>query len=125
MAKKKQLAGKQTKLAKLPLTRVLAQQAEETPPWGLAPAASEPGPPPSPPPREETSRRADGPLAAAYFQVIQDLLNLQSQLPGPGGVASNPPASGSWAIPSPSSIKRVLLETREALRDLQHLLSPG
>lgn len=33
MAKKKQLAGKQTKLAKLPLTRVLARQTEETAAW--------------------------------------------------------------------------------------------
>ncbi len=124
MAKKKQLAGKKTKLAKLPLTKVLARQAEETALGGLFPAAPDPGSVTSSLPRTEVDRGTDGPLAAAFFQVIQDLLDLQSQLPVRGELAANRPDSLPRAIPSPSRLKQVLLDTREALRDLKHFLSP-
>jgi hypothetical protein len=125
MAKKKQLAGKKTKLAKLPLTQVLARQTEETAPWGRSLSAAEPGPRQFSPSQEEAGRGTDGPLATAYFQVIQDLLALQSEMPVPGGVAWRQPGSGSRALPSPARLKEVLLQAREDLRDLQHFLSLG
>ena len=65
MAKKKQLAGKTTKLAKLPLTQALAEQSED---------AGRPVP---------ADLRAHGgaePLGAVYLHVIRELTSLLSQL---------------------------------------------
>ena len=65
MAKKKQLAGKTTKLAKLPLTQALAEQSEDADRrLPLAPAAAGSG------------ER----LGAVYLHVIRELTSLLDQL---------------------------------------------
>lgn len=112
MAKKKQLAGKSTKLAKLPLTQALARRAEEKELRGrlLRTAVS---------PLEED--RAPGPLAAVYLYLHQELTALRRQL-HPG---SEPPSFSPMPsqLPGAPEIKRALVLARRGLHDLQHLLS--
>jgi hypothetical protein len=116
MAKKKQLAGKKTKLAKLPLTQALAGQTEEPAPWG---------PPPGPPPVAArqlpwTPEEA----AAVYLQLVQELTALKSQLqPGSARVPPPPPGLAPLQMPPPHQIIGVLRQAREGLQDLQRLLS--
>jgi hypothetical protein len=120
MAKKKQLAGKKTKLAKLPLTQVLAGRVEEPASWG-----SSSGPPPvasrpSPGAREGAGES----LMAAYLQLVQELTALRSQLhPGAAGV----PGASRGLLPSPATpptrIIGALRQAREGLQDLHRLLS--
>jgi hypothetical protein len=140
MAKKKQLAGKKTKLAKLPLTQVLAGQAEEASPWGppadplaaLAPLAP-PAAPEQPAARqlpfswEEAQEGAAGPLAAAYLHLVRELAALRSQLQpgaarGTGGGGSNP-GSLPPQVPPPRQILGALRLARAGLQDLHRLLS--
>jgi hypothetical protein len=64
MAKKKQLAGKSTKLAKLPLTQALARRAEEKELQGRAPLTDI---------SSSQGDRASGPLAAVYLYLLQEL----------------------------------------------------
>ncbi len=124
MAKKKQFAGKKTKLAELPLTRVLEQKAGEEAAWEelqtSAGASS----------RQlflSLERTADAPsrlLTAAYQQVIQELTILQADL-GPGALASS---SAPVLLPLPNlpqtrNLKRALLQARKSLQDLHRLLS--
>jgi hypothetical protein len=127
MAKKKQLAGKETKLAKHRLTRVLAGRGEEaTAPWG----------PPVPPPPPETGARqlpltweqvgegAAGPLAAAYLAVLQELAALQAEFPpAPGGTALNSPPPLPASLPSRHHLEQALRQTQKDLQDLDRLLS--
>jgi hypothetical protein len=129
MAKKKQLAGKKTKLAKLPLTQALAQQAEEGAPWG----PSEPQAPPEPESRQlplswtQAEKGAAGPLAAAYLQVIEDLTSLQADLPAPASEAAawNPEIPMPATIPPPQRLELALRQARSDLRDLHRFLSPA
>ena len=147
MAKKKQLAGKKTKLAKLPLTQVLAGQAEEASPWGpspdplsdpLAPApfASLPPLPPHPAAPEQPAARqlpfsweeaqegAAGPLAAAYLHLVRELAALRSHLlPGAAGGTGSLPGSLPPQVPPPRQILGALRLAREGLQDLHRLLS--
>ncbi len=128
MAKKKQLAGKETKLAKLPLTRVLAGQAAEeaTAPWG----------PPALPPSPETESRqlpltweqvgegAAGPLAAAYLGVLEELAALQAEFPPtPGGTALNSPPPLPASLPSSHHLEQALRQAFKELQNLERLLS--
>jgi hypothetical protein len=125
MAKKKQFAGKKTKLAKLPLTQALASQVE-----GGGPFAAPSAPPPSPlrkPPLawdDVLSGRGE-PLAAAFLDLIRELADLTSQLhPDPTpGVANHriflPPQ-----VPGHTRLVHALSEARDSLEDLKSLLSP-
>jgi hypothetical protein len=100
MAKKKQLAGKKTKLAKLPLTQVLAGQAEEPAPWGPPSGAHQ-----LPLARGEAREGAAGPLAVIYLDLVQELSALKSQLqPGLTGA----PQSGATPGSSSPQIHRAL-----------------
>ncbi len=140
MAKKKQLAGKKTKLAKLPLTQVLAGQAEEASPWGppaaplaaLAPLAplAPPAAPEQPAARqlpfswEEAQEGAAGPLAAAYLHLVQELAALRSQLqPGAARGTGSNPGSLPPQVPPPRQILGALRLARTGLQDLHRLLS--
>ena len=118
MAKKKQLAGKQTKLARLPLTRALAGQAEEPAPLGLAPATLAPRSPRGPAPEAAAT-----PLAAAYLELVQELTALRFQLE-PDGVLPFPEIA-SLTIPraQPLQVRRALGLARKGLQDLHRLLN--
>ncbi len=117
MAKKKQLAGKKTKLAKLPLTRALAGHAEEASPWGPSPA-----PAPSAP-QTLAPEPTNGPLAAAYLELVHELASLRSQL-GPDALPfSEPTLSQPSSLTEPLRLRRVLRLARKGLQDLHRLLS--
>jgi len=124
MAKKKQFAGKKTKLAKLPLTQALSGQTPEAPSWGPPPAAAESESGQLPPPWEGVARGAADPLAAAYLQVIQELVTLQSELPAPKGEAAlNPGRLLPANIPPPHRLKSALRRVQKDLRDLWLFIS--
>lgn len=108
MAKKKQLAGKTTKLARLPLTLALAEQAEE----GERRA--------SPGPREA---RSGEPLGAVYLHVIRELTSMLAELPADSaGLASPPRALLPPVIPQPQQLRQILRQARQGLQELQALL---
>jgi len=115
MAKKKQLAGKQTKLAKLPLTRALAGQAAETALQGPVPVTPAPRTPEAPGP-------AATPLTATYLELVQELTALRFQL-GPDGVLPFPEIA-SLTVPraQPLQVRRALGLARKSLQDLHRLL---
>ncbi len=124
MAKKKQLAGKKTKLAKLPLTQVLAGQAEELVPSGSPLAPPQAAAPRLPFPREDVGEGAAGPLAEVYLHLVRELTTLQSQLQP---AADTSLGEGPWPLPSqtppPRQLLRMLRQVREGLQDLHRLLS--
>jgi hypothetical protein len=123
MAKKKQFAGKKTKLAKLPLTQALTSQAEG--------GAALPPPRPSlslfaPEPLtwDEVNAGRGGPLAAAFLSLIRDLSDLKS------AVQSSPVPTGDNyriylpdQVPTPPGIMQALRQARQSLQDLQTHLS--
>jgi hypothetical protein len=124
MAKKKQFAGKKTKLAWLPLTQALTSQAE-----GGATA-----PPPRPPLSllasesltwDEINAGRGGPLAAAFLFLVRELADLRL------AVQSSPrPGEANYRIylpdrvPQPPEIMQALRQARESLQDLQSRLFP-
>ena len=112
MAKKKQLAGKSTKLAKLPLTQALARRAEEQL-REQAPRAD------NPPTLGDT---ASGPLAAVYLYLLQELAALRRQLT-PGPEPASPLPSLPYHLFGAPEIKRALTQARQGLHELQQLLS--
>ncbi|MBM4294567.1 MAG: hypothetical protein FJ126_06630 [Deltaproteobacteria bacterium] len=114
MAKKKQLAGKSTKLAKLPLTQALARRAEEQLRERALPADTSISPP--------HEGRAHGPLAAAYLYLLQELTALHRQLT-PGSNPPSPHHSLPYHLLGAPEIKRALTLARQGLHELQHLLS--
>ncbi len=126
MAKKKQLAGKKTKLAELPLTRALTGQdpdvsLDSTPP-ALSPGAVTPA---SDLTRESRTEQADSPLVATYLYLVQELTELQGELNYPLKAGPYP---GTVPPPRPPQLDPLLMElalwrARQGLRDLQHLLS--
>jgi hypothetical protein len=109
MAKKKQLAGKTTKLAKLPLTQALAEQSED------AVRRASPAP---------QSRESGEPLGAVYLHLIRELTSLLSQLQG-GAEASAPRYQAFLPpqIPKPQQIRQSLRLAQQGLRDLHLILS--
>jgi hypothetical protein len=124
MAKKKQFAGKKTKLARLPLTQALTSQAEigvalpPTSPPALSPF------PQGPLSWDEVSAGRGGQLAATFLSLVRELADLKSALqssPGP------PEASHRiylpHRVPQPPGIMQALRQARQSLRDLQSLLS--
>jgi hypothetical protein len=124
MAKKKQFAGKKTKLAKLPLTQALVNLAA-----GEAPFAADPWPapslgPPRPIPGDEINTRRKELLAAAFLFVVHELDELMTQLhanPESSRVShrSGPPER----LPRNSLMLHSLREAQQSLRDLRGLLS--
>lgn len=122
MSKKKQLSGKTTKLAKLPLTEALSRHQEE--PAGnctaVVPEIANQQPTFS---WEYLEEGAAGLLTAAYVLVIQDLLSLKNEVPwtsvevlSPGDILPKSP------LPA-HRIKQALRQTKEDLSDLHRLLS--
>jgi hypothetical protein len=120
MAKKKQLAGKKTKLAKLPLTQALAHQAEEPALWGPPPAA----PRQLPFTWEEAQAGVAGPLAALYLQLVRELATLRFTLqPAAARGAGRPQDSLPPQVPPDPRIRGALRLAREDLQTLHQLLS--
>jgi hypothetical protein len=124
MAKKKQLAGKETKLARLPLTRALARQegAGEFlgPPAASLPALDARQLPLS---WEDLGEGAGGALAAAYLETLTDLANLKQDL----GAKRDPALSNSpplpEAIPPARSLHQALRQAQKGLQALHRILS--
>ncbi len=123
MEKKKQLAGKKTKLAKLPLTQVLASQGEELAPWGLPLDTAQPPAPGVPLSREGAGEGAVGPLAEVYLHLVQELAALQSQIQPPAATPTDWRQSLPSQAPAPHRLRLVLRQVREGLQDLHRLLS--
>jgi hypothetical protein len=123
MAKKKQFAGKKTKLAKLPLTQALAGQTEGgapfTPPPALALFTQ------LPLTWEEVSAGRGGPLAAAFLSLVEELGELKSELhSNPRPAAVNHRIYLPDQVPPPAQIRHALHQARQSLQDLQRRLSP-
>ena len=122
MSKKKQLSGKKTKLAKLPLTEALSRQMEELQP---APPVAVPKLESAQPTFswESLEEGAAGLLAAAYALVVQDLLSLRKEVPW----ASEEELSSVEIHPSTNlpaqQVKQALRQAKEELSDLYRLLS--
>jgi hypothetical protein len=124
MAKKKQFAGKKTKLARLPLTQALTSQAEGE-------ATLSPPPPLSlslftqtPLTWDEVRAGRGGPLAAVFLFLVRELTDLRS------AVQASPEAATAQhqnylpdRVPQPPGIKEALLQARQSLQDLQGLLT--
>ena len=109
MAKKKQLAGKTTKLAKLPLTQALAEQSEEAH-RHAAPAAQ--------------ARGSGEPLGAVYLHVIRELTSLLEQLQSRGeALGGNPRPMLPPVIPKPQELRQNLRLAQQGLQELHQLLA--
>lgn len=123
MSKKKQLAGKKTKLASLPLTAALSRQIEGSEDGGQPPTASETGLPQLPLSWESLEEGAAGLLNAAYVLVVRELLRLAAEFPW---TASESPAwgelSSKTALPA-QEVKQALRLAKEELSDIYRLLS--
>jgi hypothetical protein len=124
MAKKKQFAGKETKLARLPLTQALTSQAE-----GVATSAP-PRPSlsllaPEPLTWDEVSAGRGGPLAAAFLFLVRELADLRLAVQSsPGLPEANHQSYLPDRVPEPHGIMQALHQARESLQDLQTRLSP-
>jgi hypothetical protein len=126
MAKKKQFAGKKTKLARLPLTQALTSQAE---------AEAALSPPPSPPLSlslftqvpltwDEVSAGRGGPLAAAFLFLVRELADLKSALQSfPGPDVADHRIYLPNRVPPHAGIMQALHQARQNLQDLQSRLS--
>jgi hypothetical protein len=124
MAKKKHFAGKKTKLARLPLTQALANQAEEEAPSRRPPAPALSWLPQASLTWDEVSDGRAGPPAAAFYSLVRELAELKSGLHS----AVDPPAGNHRAflpdrVPRPPEIMHALRQARQSLLDLQRLLS--
>ncbi len=124
MAKKKQFAGKKTKLAELPLTRVLEQKAEDEAAWEELQTSTGASHRQLFLSLERTAEVPSGLLTAAYQQVMQELTILQADLKPDAASSSSGPALLSLPHPLQTrNLKRALLQARESLQDLHRLLS--
>ena len=108
MAKKKQLAGKTTKLAKLPLTQALAEQSEEAG-RHLPPVLQ--------------SHDAAEPLGAIYLHLIRELTSLLSELRVPEDPWLPRQPYLPPHIPKPQQLRQSLRIAQQGLRELHQLLS--
>ncbi len=122
MSKKKQLSGKKTKLAKLPLTEALSRHLGE--PDDEAPVVI---------PKAEISQPAfswesleagaAGLLTAAYVLVVQDLISLKNEVPWTSEEILTPEEIQP-ATPLPAhQVKQALRAAKEDLSDLYRMLS--
>ena len=125
MAKKKQFAGKKTKLARLPLTQALTSQAEG--------AATVSPPPPlslslftqAPLTWDEVSAGRGGPLAAAFLFLVRELADLRIAVQSsPGMPEANHRTYLPDRVPQPPGIMQALRQARQSLQELQSQLSP-
>ena len=122
MAKKKQFAGKETKLARLPLTQALTSQAAGR-------AAPAPRPPLSllaaePLTWDEISAGRGGPLAAAFLFLVRELADLRLAVQSPtGATGANYRIYLPAQVPPPAGIIQALRQARQSLQDLQTQLS--
>ena len=109
MGKKRQFAGKTTKLARLPLTLALVEQSEASGGGAAAPAAA---------------RETAEPLGAVYIHLLRELSFLLSQMQA-GPQTSAPPAWTSLPphVPQPQQLRKSLRLAQQGLQDLQLLLS--
>jgi hypothetical protein len=109
MAKKKQLAGKTTKLAKLPLTQALTEQSEESD-RRLSPALAATG----------SGER----LGAVYLHVIRELTSLMDQLQADpeAFLQPNRPLLPP-IIPKPQQLRQTLRLAQQGLQELHLFLS--
>ncbi|MBM4273371.1 MAG: hypothetical protein FJ128_12815 [Deltaproteobacteria bacterium] len=128
MSKKKQLTGKKTKLAKLPLTKALTQQMAEEGSWEPASEAEAPAVENStrqlPLSWERVEEGAAGLLAATYLLLIQELQALRSDFPwATDPVAPFTPAPLPAELPSARRLKRALSQVRDDLTELSRLLA--
>ncbi len=105
MGKKRQLAGKTTKLARLPLTLALVEQSEAS--GGGAAAA----------------RETAEPLGAVYIHLIRELSFLLSQLQSGPQMPVPPRALLPPHVPQPQQIRKSLRLAQQGLQDLHFLLS--
>ena len=124
MAKKKQFAGKKTKLARLPLTQALTSQAEAE--ASLSPTLR---------PAlslftqafitwDEVSAGHGGPLAGAFLFLVRELADLKLTLQSsPGPVAANHLIYLPDRVPQPPGIMQALRQARQSLQDLQSLMT--
>jgi hypothetical protein len=124
MAKKKQFAGKKTKLAKLPLTQALTSRLEG---GGLAAAPLTPAPSPSihlPLTWDEVGAGGGEPLGATFLFLVRELAELTAQLQfTPNPSLGNHRIFLPKGIPGHLRLVHALREARESLRDLRGLLS--
>ena len=123
MSKKKQLTGKKTKLAKLPLTKALSQEMEEKRPVDTAVAAPEPEAQQLPLSWERLEEGAAGLLNAAYTLVVQDLLSIKADFPWAGEEPLSPEQILPTTMPPTPQVKQALRQARDELTDLHRLLS--
>jgi hypothetical protein len=123
MAKKKQFAGKKTKLAELPLTRALERKAGDEVAWEELQAAAGASPRQLFLSLERTAPEVSGLLAAAYQQIIQELTILQADLGAQAPASSAAPDSLPSILPPSRNLKQALLQARASLQDLHRLLS--
>jgi hypothetical protein len=123
MAKKKQFAGKKTKLAELPLTRALERKAGDEVAWEELQAAAGASPRQLFLSLERTAPEVSGLLAAAYQQIIQELTILQADLGAQVPASSSAPDSLPSILPPSRNLKQALLQARASLQDLHRLLS--
>ena len=124
MAKKKQFAGKKTKLARLPLTQALTSQAEggstlSPPPPSLLSLFTQ-----APLTWDEVRAGRGGPLAAAFLFLVRELAELKLALQSsPGPAAANHQIYLPDRVPPPPGIMQALRQARQSLQDLQSQLS--
>jgi hypothetical protein len=118
MAKKKQLAGKKTKLAKLPLTQALVGLTEEASPEGASQSLPLSGPKPLHSAWDELGTGPREPLAAMLLFLVRELADLQSQLH-----SNQEPATVNLRTLLPSRLAQALRQARQSLLDVQSLLS--
>ena len=124
MAKKKQFAGKKTKLAELPLTRALEQRAVDEAAWEELQTSAATGPRQLLLSLERSGAESGGPLAAAYLQVLQELTVLQADLePYAPPSPTTPDPLPLAELPQPRNLKQALRQARKGLQDLHRLLS--
>jgi len=124
MAKKKQFAGKKTKLAELPLTRVLEKKAEDEAAWIELQTSAATGTRQLILSLERSTEDSPGPLAAAYYQVLQELTVLQADLkPDANSLSATATPLPPPDQPLPRNLEQALRLAREGLQDLHRLLS--
>ena len=125
MAKKKQFAGKKTKLARLPLTQALTSQAE----GGAALPAPRPSLSilaPEPLTWDEINAGRGEPLAAAFLFLVRELADLRLAMQSsPGPAEANYRLYLPDRVPPPPGIIQALRQARQSLQDLQTQLSPS
>jgi hypothetical protein len=125
MAKKKHFAGKETKLARLPLTQALTNQTE------AGATLSPPRPSlsllaPEPFTWDEVSAGRGGPLAAAFLFLIRELADLRLVVQtSPGSAEADHRIYLPDRVPQPPGIMQALRQARKSLQDLQTQLSPS